>query len=73
MPDRTAPLNPASLFKGDYLTNENRATGGESQVVEEKDLWAKNNPEDSSSLEMVHFAHGIKKGRQSLQYTMTVL
>lgn len=40
---------------------------------EEKGLWAKNNPEDSSSLEMAHFAHGTKKGRQSLQYTMTAL
>lgn len=32
VPTRAAPLNPASLFKGDYLANENRATGGESQV-----------------------------------------
>lgn len=40
---------------------------------EEKGLWAKNNPGDSSSLEMVRFAHGTKKGRQSLQYTMTAL
>lgn len=32
VPTRTAPLNPASLFKSDYLANENRATGGESQV-----------------------------------------